>query len=299
MEHAYRSAYELWGSAGRIRVPRARLRAARRPPPGDPPGAAGQHRRTWCLQPDDQYLAAVRAFSHAVRLYEAACRGRRACSRTVRATGMGRAPSAGPSQSGTRNGPWRWPGWWPRFERRTRPLPALHSTPFRAGRSERGLMNSAVTDKLRCERIAKFRDVIPGDGAAAGLSLPAGDLVRFANGDTYRFAAYWDRLPGGPLLAASSLPPRQDRGDVRDLRRTEGRVLRPLTPASASTPCWWPGTWSPSTRASCTAYMALPAPPRWWRWPRTPTPRATRIPTCCPDPADPAAHTTPHRRRSS
>ncbi|AVV41290.1 cupin domain-containing protein [Streptomyces sp. ID05-04B] len=58
-------------------------------------------------------------------------------------------------------------------------------------------MNSAVTDKLRCERITKFRDVIPGDGPGR-LSSPAGDLVRFANGDTYRFAAYWDCLPGGP-----------------------------------------------------------------------------------------------------
>ncbi|MEY9876220.1 dTDP-4-dehydrorhamnose 3,5-epimerase-like enzyme [Streptacidiphilus sp. MAP12-33] len=59
-------------------------------------------------------------------------------------------------------------------------------------------MNTGVTDKLSCERIPRFRDVIPGDGPGR-LSSPAGDLVRFANGEnTYQFAAYWDCLPGGP-----------------------------------------------------------------------------------------------------
>jgi hypothetical protein len=53
------------------------------------------------------------------------------------------------------------------------------------------------TDKLHYERVAKFDGAIPGDGAGR-LASPAGELVRFANGDTYRFAAYWDSHPGGP-----------------------------------------------------------------------------------------------------
>ncbi|MFJ4324389.1 Gfo/Idh/MocA family protein [Streptomyces tricolor] len=65
MEHAYRSAYELWGSAGRIRVERAYA------PPADHRPVIHLERpdssEDLVLQPDDQYLAAVRAFSHAVR----------------------------------------------------------------------------------------------------------------------------------------------------------------------------------------------------------------------------------------
>lgn len=53
------------------------------------------------------------------------------------------------------------------------------------------------TDKLDHEHLPKLQGVIPGDGAGR-LTSPAGELVRFANGDSYRFAAYWDCYPGGP-----------------------------------------------------------------------------------------------------
>lgn len=53
------------------------------------------------------------------------------------------------------------------------------------------------TDKLHHERVVKFDGAIPGDGAGR-ITSPAGELVRFANGENYRFAAYWNCHPGGP-----------------------------------------------------------------------------------------------------
>ncbi|MCU1470921.1 MAG: Cupin domain protein [Glaciihabitans sp.] len=53
------------------------------------------------------------------------------------------------------------------------------------------------TDKLDHEHVPEFEGVIPADRAGR-VTSPAGELVRFANADTYRFAAYWDCHPGGP-----------------------------------------------------------------------------------------------------
>jgi dTDP-3,4-didehydro-2,6-dideoxy-alpha-D-glucose 3-reductase len=65
MEHAYRAGYELWGSGGRIRVERAYA------PPADHCPVVRVERpqgvEELVLPPADQYLAAVRAFSDAVR----------------------------------------------------------------------------------------------------------------------------------------------------------------------------------------------------------------------------------------
>ncbi|MEW2508669.1 Gfo/Idh/MocA family oxidoreductase [Streptomyces sp. NPDC046870] len=75
MEHAYRSGYELWGSAGRIRVERAYA------PPADHRPVIRLERpdgtEELVLHPDDQYLGAVGAFSHAVRHGPFAGRGLR------------------------------------------------------------------------------------------------------------------------------------------------------------------------------------------------------------------------------
>lgn len=54
-----------------------------------------------------------------------------------------------------------------------------------------------TTDKLDYEHVAKFDGAIPGNSAGR-ITSAAGDLVRFANGANYRFAAYWDCVPGGP-----------------------------------------------------------------------------------------------------
>ncbi|GAB2862522.1 hypothetical protein GCM10022221_72990 [Actinocorallia aurea] len=54
-----------------------------------------------------------------------------------------------------------------------------------------------TTDKFRYTRVAAYDRVIPDDGPGR-LPSPAGDLVRFANGGSYAFAAYWDCLTGGP-----------------------------------------------------------------------------------------------------
>lgn len=54
-----------------------------------------------------------------------------------------------------------------------------------------------TTDKLDYECVANFDGAIPGEGPGR-IASPAGELVRFANGANYRFAAYWDSSPGGP-----------------------------------------------------------------------------------------------------
>ncbi|MDX2596088.1 MULTISPECIES: Gfo/Idh/MocA family protein [Streptomyces] len=65
MEHAYRSAYELWGSEGRIRV-----ESAFTPPAGHSPTVwvtDGAGSRELTLAPHDQVAATVRAFVEAAR----------------------------------------------------------------------------------------------------------------------------------------------------------------------------------------------------------------------------------------
>jgi len=54
-----------------------------------------------------------------------------------------------------------------------------------------------ITDKLIHERVPSYERMIPHEGAGR-LPSPAGDLVRFANGGSYGFAAYWDCTVGGP-----------------------------------------------------------------------------------------------------
>ncbi|MGW2227955.1 Gfo/Idh/MocA family protein [Streptomyces formicae] len=65
LEHAYRSAYEIWGSLGRVVVERAFT------PPADHPPRVRIERRTGreeiVLPADDQVAATVRAFAAAVR----------------------------------------------------------------------------------------------------------------------------------------------------------------------------------------------------------------------------------------
>lgn len=65
MEHGYRSAYELWGSAGRIIVERAYA------PPASEPAAIRLERaggtEDLVLEPDDQVRNAVHAFARAIR----------------------------------------------------------------------------------------------------------------------------------------------------------------------------------------------------------------------------------------
>ncbi|OKJ94701.1 hypothetical protein AMK26_33490 [Streptomyces sp. CB03234] len=65
MEHAYRSAYELCGSEGRLRVERAYAPAAGHPTVIRLERPNGSQEVT--VESDDQYLNAVRAFSLAVR----------------------------------------------------------------------------------------------------------------------------------------------------------------------------------------------------------------------------------------
>ncbi|MCM2414149.1 Gfo/Idh/MocA family protein [Streptomyces sp. RKAG290] len=65
MEHAYRSAYELWGGEGRIRVEPAFTPSADHKPAVWITDAHGP--RELALAPHDQVAATVRAFTHAVR----------------------------------------------------------------------------------------------------------------------------------------------------------------------------------------------------------------------------------------
>lgn len=65
MEHGYRSAYELWGSTGRIIVERAYAPPADEPPLIRVERAGGTE--DLVLEPDDQVRNAVRAFSQAIR----------------------------------------------------------------------------------------------------------------------------------------------------------------------------------------------------------------------------------------
>lgn len=65
MEHGYRSAYELWGSAGRIIVERAYA-----PPSSEPPVIRielADGTEDLILKPDDQVRNAVHAFARAIR----------------------------------------------------------------------------------------------------------------------------------------------------------------------------------------------------------------------------------------
>lgn len=65
MEHSYRSAYELWGSAGRIIVERAYA-----PPANELPTIRIERptgTEELILEPDDQVRNAVHAFAHAIR----------------------------------------------------------------------------------------------------------------------------------------------------------------------------------------------------------------------------------------
>ncbi|MFI1510077.1 Gfo/Idh/MocA family protein [Streptomyces sp. NPDC020597] len=95
MEHAYRAGYELWGSAGRIRVERAYA------PPADHCPVIRVERpegvEELVLHPEDQFLAAVRAFSHAVRQSRPPARGP---GRTLQPPP---APQAPPSPSSPRS----------------------------------------------------------------------------------------------------------------------------------------------------------------------------------------------------
>lgn len=65
IEHAYRCEYEVWGSAGRVRLDRAFT------PPADHAPVlhidAGGQQQTRVLPPDDQFRRVVRAFTRAVR----------------------------------------------------------------------------------------------------------------------------------------------------------------------------------------------------------------------------------------
>ncbi len=65
MEHSYRSAYELWGSTGRIIVERAYAPPANEPPVIRLERSGGTE--DLVLEPDDQVRNAVRAFSRAIR----------------------------------------------------------------------------------------------------------------------------------------------------------------------------------------------------------------------------------------
>ncbi|MFI9081888.1 Gfo/Idh/MocA family protein [Streptomyces sioyaensis] len=65
MEHAYRSAYELWGSEGRIRVERAFTPPASHKPTVSVTDARGS--RDLVLAPHDQVASTVRAFVEAAR----------------------------------------------------------------------------------------------------------------------------------------------------------------------------------------------------------------------------------------
>lgn len=65
MEHSYRSAYELWGSTGRIIVERAYAPPAAEPPVIRVERSGGAE--DLVLEPDDQVGNAVHAFSRAIR----------------------------------------------------------------------------------------------------------------------------------------------------------------------------------------------------------------------------------------
>ncbi|MGW7169900.1 Gfo/Idh/MocA family protein [Streptomyces sp. NPDC054884] len=99
MEHAYRAGYELWGSAGRIRVERAYA------PPADHCPVIRVERpegvEELVLPPADQYLEAVRAFSHAVRQ----TRRTEPAGQPRGAEPAGRAEQAGPAQQTRRTRP--------------------------------------------------------------------------------------------------------------------------------------------------------------------------------------------------
>jgi predicted dehydrogenase len=94
MEHAYRSAYELWGSEGRIRVESAFTPPADHKPTVWVADAGGPRELT--LAPHDQVAATVRAFVRAARSggtdphTAAECREQARLLDAVRARGAGR-----------------------------------------------------------------------------------------------------------------------------------------------------------------------------------------------------------------